>query len=83
MQYYNNEIEQKYPKLVEYFKNGIRQDDKNISHCLLFWGPDITAQCELALEIARLLNCKEQGQKDCNCLNCKWIREQTLSLIHI
>ncbi len=83
MQYYNNEIEQKYPKLVEYFKNGIRQDDKNISHCLLFWGPDITAQCELALEIARLLNCKEQGQKDCNCLNCKWIREQTHPAIKI
>ena len=39
MQYYNNEIEQKYPKLVEYFKNGIRQDDKNISHCPFILGP--------------------------------------------
>ena len=38
---------------------------KILATVLLFWGPDITAQCELALEIARLLNCKEQGQKDC------------------
>ncbi len=43
----------------------------------LFWGPDILSQCELALEVARILNCSENTDKDCNCLNCKWIREQT------
>ncbi|MBD5402901.1 hypothetical protein HDR58_08920 [bacterium] len=77
MQYYNNEISQKYPKLLEYFENGIKSEDKNISHCLLFWGPDITSQCELALEVARILNCSEDGSSDCNCLNCRWIKEQS------
>lgn len=83
MQYYNNEISQKYPKLLEYFSGGITDENKNISHCLLFWGPDITSQCELALEIARLLNCSEDKSKNCNCLNCRWVKEQTHPAVKI
>lgn len=77
MQYYNNEISKKYPQLLEYFKSGIYDENKNISHCLLFWGPDIQSQCELALDVARLLNCSKDGNDSCDCLNCKWVREQT------
>ena len=83
MQYYNNEISQKYPKLLEYFYNGITDENKNISHCLLFWGPDITSQCELALEVARLLNCLEDKSQSCNCLNCRWIKEQAHPAVKI
>lgn len=83
MLYYNNEISNKFPKLLKYFENGIKDNDKNISHCLLFWGPDILAQCELALEVARILNCSENADKNCNCLNCKWIREQTHPAVKI
>ena len=83
MQYYNNEISQKYPELLKYFENGIKDENKNISHCLLFWGPDIKSQCELALEVARLLNCKENGNSDCNCINCRWIREQSHPAVKI
>ena len=77
MLYYDSSIGQKIPKLIDYFHKGIIDEDKNISHCLLFWGTDITLQCGLALEIARLLNCQEDKSTDCNCLNCRWIREQT------
>lgn len=83
MQYYNNEISQKYPKLLEYFSGGIFDESKNISHCLLFWGPDILSQCELALEVARLLNCSEDKSKDCNCLNCRWVKEQAHPAVKI
>lgn len=83
MLYYNNEISQKYPKLLKYFVNGILKPDKNISHCLLFWGADIQSQCELALEIARLLNCSKEGENSCDCLNCRWIREQTHPAVKI
>lgn len=83
MLYYNSEINNKFPKLLKYFENGIKDDDKNISHCLLFWGSDILSQCELALEVARILNCSENAEKDCNCLNCKWIREQTHPAVKI
>ncbi len=59
---------------MDYFKSGIQNSDKNIAHCILFWGNDIDAQYELALEISRLLNCQFDGKPDCNCLNCTWIR---------
>lgn len=83
MLYYNNEISQKYPKLLKYFENGIQDENKNISHCLLFWGPDIKSQCELALEVARLLNCSKNGEEACDCLNCRWIKEQTHPAVKI
>lgn len=83
MLYYNDEISQKYPKLLKYFENGIQDDNKNISHCLLFWGPDIKSQCELALEVARLLNCSKDGEEACDCLNCRWIKEQTHPAVKI
>ena len=83
MLYYNSEIDKKLPKLIHYFSKGITDENKNISHCLLFWGPDIKVQCELALEIARLLNCTEDKSIDCNCLNCRWIKEQTHPAVKI
>lgn len=83
MLYYNDEISQKYPKILKYFENGIHDEDKNISHCLLFWGPDIKSQCELALEVARLLNCSKDGAESCDCLNCRWIKEQTHPAVKI
>ena len=66
-----------YPFLIDYFHKGICSNggEQKISHCLLFYGSDIDAQYSLALEIARLLNCKEGRNDDCQCLNCKWIRE--------
>ena len=83
MQYYDKNIIQKLPQLVDYFKSGIEEENKNISHCILFWGADIQSQCALALEIARLLNCKETGSDNCECLNCRWIREQTHPAVKI
>lgn len=69
------ELEQKYPFLMKYFKGGIERPDKNIAHCILFYGENLQAQYELALEIARLLNCTKDRMPDCDCLNCRWIRE--------
>ena len=83
MQYYDSTILQNQPDIINYFKSGIEDENKNISHCLLFWGSDITAQCQIALEIARLLNCREGGSIDCECLNCRWIREQTHPAVKI
>lgn len=59
---------------MKYFNNGINSTGKNIAHCILFYGSDIQAQYDLALEIARMLNCTGDHTPDCQCLNCKWIR---------
>ena len=68
-------LDEKYPFLMKYFNSGISSQDRKISHCILFYGSDIQAQYELALEIARMLNCTGDHTKTCQCLNCKWIRE--------
>lgn len=70
-----NNAREKYPKLIEYFESGINNPDKNIAHCILLYGNDLNAQYEVALEAARMLNCKGSHTPDCDCLNCRWIRE--------
>lgn len=72
---FDKDLKDKYPFLTEYFEAGIKSESKSIAHSLLFYGNDIEAQYVLTQEIARLLNCKENKQYDCNCLNCNWIRE--------
>lgn len=71
----NSDITTKYPFLMKYFNNGINSTGKNIAHCILFYGSDVQAQYDLALEIARMLNCSGTHTPDCQCLNCRWIRE--------
>ena len=46
-----------------------------MAHSLLFYGNDLESQYTIALEIARLLNCTGDKSDNCQCLNCKWIRE--------
>lgn len=70
-----NNAREKYPKLIEYFESGINNPDKSIAHCILLYGNDLNAQYEVALEAARMLNCKGSYTPDCDCLNCRWIRE--------
>ena len=71
----NNPVRENYPFLINYFTKGIENENKNVAHCILFYGTDIQAQYDLALEIARMLNCIGDKSPECNCLNCKWIRE--------
>ncbi len=70
-------LSNKYPFLMNYFENGINMIDKNIAHCILFYGNDLKSQYALALEIARMLNCRGNHTQTCECLNCKWIRENS------
>lgn len=71
----NNKVREDYPFLINYFSKGIENTNKNIAHCILFYGTDIEAQYNLALEIARMLNCTGEHTPECKCLNCNWIRE--------
>lgn len=68
-------LDSKYPFLMKYFSKGIENPDKNIAHCILFYGTDIKAQYDLAMEIARMQNCTGTRKPDCTCLNCNWINE--------
>lgn len=74
---FREELKTKYPFLTDYFKRGIESETSSLSHSIVFYGQDSEAQYEFALEISRVLNCKENKNEDCQCLNCKWIREKT------
>ena len=70
-------LSDKYPFLADYFTKMISSDNHAYPQSILFYGSDFDAQYTLAKEIARLLNCKENQSDDCECLNCKWINENT------
>ena len=73
---FSQDLKDKYSFLTDYFEQGLKNVDRNIAHSILFYGQDISAQYELATEIARLLNCNEFRTADCKCLNCNWVREK-------
>ena len=43
----------------------LNEEDKNIAHCILFYGSDLQSQYDLALEIARMLNCTGTHTSTC------------------
>ena len=70
-------LSDKYPFLTNYFTQALTATNRALPQSILFYGSDFEAQYTLANEIARLLNCKENKTDDCECLNCKWIRESS------
>lgn len=70
-------LSDKYPFLTNYFTQALTSNDRPLPQSILFYGNDLEAQYTLSKEIARLLNCKKDKSDDCDCLNCKWIREDS------
>ena len=70
-------LSDKYPFLTNYFTEALSNQNRALPQSLLFYGNDLEAQYILAKEIARMLNCKEDKSDNCECLNCKWINENT------
>lgn len=68
-------LSDKYPFLTNYFTQALTVTNRALPQSILFYGSDFEAQFTLATEIARLLNCKGDKSDECDCLNCKWIRE--------
>ncbi len=69
----NEVLDKKYNYLTNFFKTAIEQ--QRLFHSLILYGSNNYIQYAVALEIARLLNCKEDGSENCSCQNCRWIRE--------
>lgn len=70
-------LSDKYPFLTNYFTQALTANNRALPQSILFYGSDFEAQYTLANEIARLLNCKNDKSDNCECLNCKWIRENS------
>ena len=70
-------LSDKYPFLTKYFSELLNSKTKPLPQSLLFYGNDLDSQYTLAKEIARLLNCQNDKSDNCECINCKWIRENS------
>ena len=70
-------LSDKYPFLTNYFTEALSGNNRPLPQSILFYGNDLNAQFVLSKEIARFLNCKENKSDDCECLNCRWIRDNS------
>ena len=69
----NKVLSNKYPYLTNFFETAISQN--RLFHSLILYGSNNFIQYAMAMELARKLNCLEDGNSDCQCQNCRWIRE--------
>ncbi len=69
----NSILDNKYPYLTNFFITAISQN--RLFHSIILYGSNNYIQYALAMELARQLNCLEEKQENCNCQNCRWIRE--------
>ena len=69
----NEILDKKYNYLSNFFKTAIEQN--RLFHSIILYGSNNLIQYAMAMEIARQLNCLEDRREDCNCQNCRWIRE--------
>ena len=70
-------LSDKYPFLTKYFTQALTATNKPLPQSILFYGNDLDSQYILAKEIARFLNCQKDRADDCDCLNCRWINEDS------
>ena len=70
-------LSDKYPFLTSYFTQALTCNTRPLPQAILFFGNDLDAQYTLAKEVARFLNCQKDKSDNCDCLNCKWINEDS------
>ena len=70
-------LSDKYPFLTKYFTEALTSSNRALPQSILFYGSDFDSQYTLSKEIARLLNCNGDKSDNCDCLNCRWINENS------
>lgn len=87
----NEKFSEKFNFAYNYFSellSLVKDKKRKFPQALIFEGADTKGQYLFSLELARILNCEKEGAKDCDCVNCKWIRgfshpaAQNVSQIH-
>lgn len=67
-------FKRKFEYFTNYFETALKNKNRSFAQSLVLYGQDIVAQYYLAMEIARQLNCLKDGDYNCDCINCNWIR---------
>ena len=69
----NQILDKKYSYLSNFFKTAIEQN--RLFHSIILYGSNNLIQYAMAMELARQLNCLGDKSENCDCQNCRWIRE--------
>jgi DNA polymerase-3 subunit delta' len=73
---FNQHLREEFPFATNFFESALKQAESKFFHSFLLVGSNVCAQYEIALEAARYLNCENKADfENCNCLNCRWIKE--------
>ena len=72
---FNPILKQNYPFLTDYFETMFSNDVLKIPNSIVFYGLDALAQYYFSLNIAKILNCMDNKESDCQCQNCNWINK--------
>lgn len=67
-------LKREFEYFTNYFETAFSNKKRGFAQSIVLYGQDIIAQYFLAMEIARQLNCKKNGEHDCDCINCSWIK---------
>src|SRR5574344_1380370 len=66
-------FKENYTFLTNYFETAITSN--NLSNAIIFCGNDVFAQYYFAMALAKAANCEFDAKENCECLNCKWIKD--------
>lgn len=69
-------LKRKFEYFTKYFEAALKNKKRSFAQSIVLYGQDSVAQYYIAMDIARQLNClkPENGDYNCECLNCNWIR---------
>lgn len=70
----NKIFENQFKIATNYFET-LFKENRKFPQSIVFEGLDIFGQYFFALELARITNCMKQGDVNCDCANCNWIRD--------
>lgn len=68
-------LKEKFSFTSDFFENAINKN--RLFHSYLLTGNDNIAKYAFALNIARVLNCDGDKNESCQCLNCRWIKNNS------
>lgn len=68
-------LEKEFQFVSNFFSQAIKKD--KLFHSYLLTGNNNVAKYAFALNIARILNCTGDKTENCECLNCKWIKNNS------
>ncbi len=71
---FSEKLKNEQPFATRFFEAALNVENNKFCNAYMFIGRDSLAQYNLAIQIAKKLNCKSSG-KNCNCPNCNWISQ--------